>query len=778
MDRALNTHFQQQIRLDRVRLLYASTWLSILTQWVIAVIFVFTHFGNHPWEKLAGWFVAMSAILVARALLKRAYDASQPGIGSCNAWLWRFRTGVVVTGLAWGVAGLQFFMPEAVAYQGFNVIVLIGLTAGAMVVMVPDFPAFTGYAMSLLLPVTVRTLAQGDELHVTTGLLTILFLAFMLRSCRRFSDSLVTSLQLRYENQSLVETLGQEKKRLDNRLGRILNDGSTEIYIFDAESLVCLQVNAGAAQHVGYSRDELTGRRVFDFLLDGLDADSFGTLVKPLREGQAESVLHRGRNRRRDGTTYDVEARLQLSTEEDPPVFVATVLDITERVQHEQELVNRANFDQLTGLPNRNYMLACMDGAFARARRNGQLVGLMFIDLDNFKNINDTMGHRAGDELLKQAAERIRSIVRKVDTPSRLSGDEFLILLEGLKTPSDVEIIAHKLVSVFEAPFMIESKEIYATSSIGVSLFPNDGDSAEILLQHADTAMYQAKRKGRNDYRFFTLKMRTDAEERLAIESHLRQALNNDELSLVYQPKYDCATGDIVGAEALLRWNNPVLGQVPPDKFIKVAEDTGFIDAIGNWVLQNACAEASRWQLLSSSPVHVAVNVSSRQFRSGRLWDVVERALQMSGLPNHFLELEITESLLMQDAQDTVAILNYLHAHGISLALDDFGTGYSSLAYLKRFPLQVLKIDRSFVRDLTVDSNDAALVDAIIAMAHSLGMAVVAEGVETPEQHRYLQQRHVEVVQGFLFSKPVPAAEFRQLLVDRQPRPGERVAMQ
>lgn len=768
MDRALNTHFQQQIRLEQVGLLYASTWLSILTQWVIAAVFAFTHIGNHHWELLAGWFAAMTLILAGRAVLKFAYDHHHPDLTSYTPWLRRFRAGVLITGMAWGVAGILFFMPEAVAYQGFNLVVLIGLAAGAMVVMVPDYPSFLAYAVSLLLPVAVRTLAEGDELHVTTGLLTILLSAFLFRSGRLFSKSLVTSLQLRFENQELVDSLGREKNRLDNRLGRILNDGSTEIYIFDAVSLACLQVNAGAAQHLGYSREELTRRPVFDFLLDDMDSASFGALVQPLRDGRVESVLHTGRNRRRDGTTYDIEARLQLSTAEDPPVFVATVLDITERVRHEQELIHQANFDQLTGLPNRNYMLMCMGSAFARARRSGQLVGLMFLDLDNFKNINDTMGHRAGDELLKQAAERIKSILRDGDMPSRLSGDEFLVLLEGLNNPSDAELVAHKLVSVFEAPFVIGSKEIYATSSIGVSLFPNDGDSAEVLLQHADTAMYQAKKKGRNDYRFFTLKMRVAAEERLAIESHLRQALKNDELSLVYQPKFDCASGAIVGAEALLRWNNPVLGQVPPDKFIKVAEDTGFIEAIGTWVLRSACIEASQWQALCGSPVHVAVNVSSRQFRGGRLWDVVERALQVSELPHHLLELEITESLLMQDAQDTVAMLNFLHAHGIRLALDDFGTGYSSLAYLKRFPLQVLKIDRSFVRDLSLDSSDRTLVDAIIAMAHHLDMVVVAEGVETQDQLQYLQRRKVEVVQGFLLSKPIPAAEFRYMLLEQQ----------
>lgn len=768
--------FRHRIKVDQVGLLYASTWQSILMQWVIACIFSFVHTGNHRWETLAGWFATMTAVLTGRAILKLVYDRYPAAMDSPDTWVWCFRVGALVTGVAWGVAGILFYLPEAVALQGFNLIVLVGLAAGALVVMVPDYLSFMSYAVSLLLPVAIRTISEGDELHVATGILTAALLAFLLRSGKRFTNSLQTSLQLRYENQALVDSLGQEKNRLDNRLGRILNDGSTEIYIFDAATLACLQVNAGAAQHLGYSRDELTQCSVFEFLLDDLDSSRFNELIRPLRDGQVESVLHTGRNRRKDGTTYEVEARLQLSTQEDPPVFVATVLDITERMQHEQELIHQANYDQLTGLPNRNYMMTRIESAFARARREGNLIGLMFLDLDNFKNINDTMGHLAGDELLKQASERIKSILRDCDTPSRLSGDEFLIMVEGLNNPADVEIVAHKLVSIFEAPFVVGSREIYITTSIGVSLFPDDGYSAEILLQHADTAMYQAKEKGRNDYRFFTVKMRAAAEERLTIESHLRQALKNNELSVVYQPKLNSASGVIIGAEALLRWNNPELGLVPPDKFIKVAEDSGLIDVIGSWVLQTACTEATQWQRLSDTPVHVAVNVSSRQFRSGKLLDIVERALQMSALPESLLELEITESLLMHDTQHAVDILNILHTHGIILALDDFGTGYSSLAYLKRFPLQVLKIDRSFIRDLKVGSNDAALVDAIIAMAHSLDMEVVAEGVETLEQHRYLQQREVEMVQGYLFSKPVSASEFRSMLLDEQGWCGQNVA--
>ncbi len=402
-------------------------------------------------------------------------------------------------------------------------------------------------------------------------------------------------------------------------------------------------------------------------------------------------------------------------------------------------------------------MLPHIEHAFLHAEKAGTKVALLFMDLDDFKKVNDTLGHSSGDVLLKEAAERIRSVLRKSDTPARLGGDEFLVLLEDCTCVEQVERVASKLMDVFKSVFLIGSNEIYTSTSIGISLFPDDGDSVDELMQYADTALYQAKQNGRSNYQFFSNEMRIAAEQQLEMERHLRRALENNEMTLVYQPKVDAASGRILGAEALLRWNSPELGSVSPDQFIPLAENLGLIGAIGSWVINEACREAAQWSTFTDSELHVAVNVSPHQFRSGRLLTDVEQALEASKLPVDRLELEITESLLIQDTSEPLDILNRLRDKGISLSLDDFGTGYSSLSYLK-------KIDRSFVKDLTIDHHSEALVEAIIAMAGSLNLGIVAEGVENQQQLEFLCKRGVCTIQGYYFSRPVAADEFRALL--------------
>ena len=508
-------------------------------------------------------------------------------------------------------------------------------------------------------------------------------------------------------------------------------------------------------------------------------AEAIGKTHRLLKSGKHESVFYQNlwntvsagevwhgeiTNRRKDGSTYPVEARLQISTLDDPPIIVANVQDVTERIKWEEKLIHQANFDQLTGLLNRHYMQSYMHSVFTRARRNQKKVALLFMDLDNFKNINDTLGHDTGDELLKQTAVRILSLLRESDTAIRTGGDEFTVLLENIETTANAEVVAHKLVNIFQQPFIVKGQEIYTTVSIGISTYPNDGASLDQLMQYADMAMYKAKDNGRNNYCFFSPEMCRYSEEQMLISNHLRYALAKDELSLFFQPKFDISKGRITGAEALLRWHNHELGDVSPDVFIPLAENLGLINELGTWVLEGACREAMRWQALSSEKLQVSVNVSPQQFRTGILLEAVASALALSGLPCSQLELEITESLLIHDSEKPLTILKTLHEQGVSLALDDFGTGYSSLSYLKRFPLQVLKIDRSFIRDLETDQNSKALVDAIIAMAHSLELKIVAEGVENEEQLDFLRKRDVKIIQGYLFSRPVSAEKFRALL--------------
>ena len=756
----------RRIKDDKIQLLFDGTWPSVIATAVVGAIFASIHFSLTTWQNLVYWYASLLVVLLLRGLLERRYRAAKTQAGDLQPWVWRYRLGVISSGMIFGSAGLLFYPPDSVAHQAVTVVLLAGMSAGALTVLVSDLISFAVYISFLLLPCAAISLSYSDRLHVGIGLLLIAFYGLLLRSSYRIHDLVDSSLRLRYINLSLVDNLEREKHRLDNRLGRILNDSSNEIYVMDAQTLKCLQVNLGATQNLGYNQEEITGLGMLDILVN-LEQAHFAQLIQPLLQGGRDSVPYQGKHRRKDGSLYDVEGRLQLSTEEEPPVYVATVLDVTARKESESKLIQQANFDQLTSLPNRYYMMTRIDDAFARARREHTKVALLFMDLDNFKNINDTLGHNIGDLLLQQAAVRIRSVLRGSDTPARLGGDEFLVMLEGLQHGEQAEVVSRKLVESFERAFTVEGREIYTTTSIGISVFPDDGESVDLLMQHADTAMYQAKVNGRDHYQYFSQNMRAATEEHVIIETHLRRALINRELHLVYQPKIDISCGEIIGAEALLRWSSPELGTVSPDKFIRVAENIGLIETIGNWVLASACEEARKWQDITKAPIHVAVNVSSHQFRTGKLLREVEQVLATTGLSPDALELEITESLLVQDTKEPQEILQALFERGIKLALDDFGTGYSSLSYLKRFPLQVLKIDRSFVRDLSVDQNDEVLVEAIVAMAHSLNLEVVAEGVENQLQLDFLRQRGVRFVQGYFYSPPVLPARFRAMLMEQ-----------
>ena len=744
-------------------MVYRETWSSILATLLVMAAFTFILSSQTGLGGLLTWYGALAVVLLGRAINQLQFTRIKPTSTTIGHWCWRFRLGILATGLVLGSSSLLFFPHIPVAYQIFNVFVLAGISAGALTIFIADHIAFVLYINASLLPAALVSARYDDHLHIGISIMIVIYILLLMRASKNLFDKVIASIRLGYENQVLAERLAREKNLLGNRLGRILNDSSNEIYVLDADTLECLQVNKGARQHLGYDDRDLAGLSILDILTD-LDRQAFDELLEPLRHSTQDSVFYHGHHRRRDGSTYPVEIRLQLSSSESPPVVVATALDMSERDEAKRQLIHQANFDPLTDLPNRFFMLSHIEHAFAQARRSGHKAALLFMDLDDFKKVNDTLGHNMGDILLQQAAARIRSIVREPDTPARLGGDEFLILLERLDSVAQAEKTAEALIEAFRAPFTIGSNEIYSSTSIGISLFPDNGTSVHGLMQNADTAMYHAKRNGRCGYQLFSEKMRIATEQRLQMEKHLRQALENGELSLAYQPIIATHSGRIVGAEALLRWTSPELGMVTPDRFIPLAENLGLIGAIGDWVIGEACREAAGWPRVPGRPVYVAVNVSPHQFRSGRLLEGVERALEASRLPVEQLELEITESLLIQDVNQPLEILGQLRARGIRLALDDFGTGYSSLSYLKRFPLQILKIDRSFVKDLTMNHSSETLVETIISMARSLDMEIVAEGVEGRQQLDFLSRRGVGRVQGYYFSAPLPAAEFRSLL--------------
>lgn len=439
--------------------------------------------------------------------------------------------------------------------------------------------------------------------------------------------------------------------------------------------------------------------------------------------------------------------------------------DISIRKRYEQQLLRQANYDVLTGLPNRMLALDRLKLALAQARREGSMVGVMFLDLDNFKHINDTLGHDAGDNLLIEAARRISSCLRGTSTVARLGGDEFLVILPGLSGSESASQVAERILENFTPAYTLNGQEVFVTTSIGIAVFPTDSDNSGTLLQHADAAMYQAKRQGKSSFAHFTPEMTEISHERLQMESRMRRALELQEFELYFQPIMETATGELRSAEALLRWNNPVMGMVMPDRFIPLAEETGLIIGIGEWVLEQACLAATSWKATTGRDIGISVNVSPRQFRDPGFISAVMRALSNNNLAPELLELEITERLLLDNSIETAEILRELDRAGIRLSVDDFGTGYSALSYLKSYPFDTLKIDRTFINDVTKSQGGASLVCAIINMAHSLGLTIIAEGVEEESQTHFLKQEGCDLAQGYYYSRPLPAGEFTEWLI-------------
>ncbi len=479
-----------------------------------------------------------------------------------------------------------------------------------------------------------------------------------------------------------------------------------------------------------------------------------------------------------DGAVRHVHEQAEIVLDEDgtPLRLSGTTQDITERKQIEDQIRFLAYYDGLTRLPNRVLFMERLNQALSTAQRQGATLAMLFLDLDRFKRINDTLGHKVGDLLLQAVSERLKKCLRSTDTiargdplassdtVARLGGDEFIVTITDIARGEDAAKIARRVMEALNEPFKLEEHEVFVGASIGISLFPHDGKDADTLLKNADSAMYHAKDAGRGTYQFYNKSMNEAALQRLAMENSLRRALERQEFLLHFQPQIDVVTGRIIGAEALVRWRHPELGMVSPGDFIPLAEETGLIMPIGEWVLRSACAQGKAWRDEGFGEMIVAVNLSGRQFRQQPLVHTVDEIVKSTGFDPRCLELEITESILVQSVDDTLTTLKRIRAMGLRVSVDDFGTGYSSLTYLKRFPIDTLKIDQSFTRDIATDAGDAAITAAIIAMSQGLKMAVIAEGVETEEQRDHLLQRGCRLMQGYLFGRPVPADQFRLLL--------------
>jgi diguanylate cyclase (GGDEF)-like protein/PAS domain S-box-containing protein len=578
------------------------------------------------------------------------------------------------------------------------------------------------------------------------------------------------ALLLVLEDVSEQERLRAEQRRNQAELAKqasALEQTADSIMITDRAGRIDY-VNPAFESTTGYTRVEALGRTPA-LLKSGKHSEYFYQgLWRTLEAGEIYREIFI--NRRKNGELYYEEK--SISPLRDPATgeithYVSTGRDISERMHIQQRLDHLAHHDPLTELPNRLLLLDRLQRAMGRATRHGKQMAALFLDLDRFKQINDTLGHSIGDRLLRAVAGRLARCLRQDDTVARLGGDEFAILLEDLDHPEDVAPILEKLMATMRHPFVLEGQEFFLSFSIGISLYPRDGGDAETLLRNADTAMYRAKAEGRSSYRFYTADMNARAFERLDLESRLRRALERDEFVLHYQPKLDLGSGRVTGVEALLRWRHPDQGLVPPGEFIPMLEETGMIVPVGRWVLHEACRQARVWQQAGLPPLTMAVNLSTHQFRRDDVCALVREMLAIHQLPATELELEITESALMDDVGRAAASIRQLRDLGVRVAIDDFGTGYSSLAYLKRFAITSLKIDRAFVRDVCDDQDDAAIVAAVLAMAQRLQLQVVAEGVETRDQLEFLRSEGCDQMQGYLLARPMPAGQLPGWLAEQ-----------
>lgn len=590
----------------------------------------------------------------------------------------------------------------------------------------------------------------------------------LLARVRTHLDLQGSQQQLQERNQALQDEIAARRsaeealRKSEVRFRRLFETARDGIIIVDPQTGQITDVNPALAHMVNRTPDEMCGKVLWEHEPFRANA-SCRVAIHDLQQDDHVSIGHWVLDTGR-GTTIDVEVNGSAYRVDDRNLVQCTLRDITDRKEAEARIRYMALHDALTGLPNRTLFIDRVGQVVAQARRHESSAAVLVLDLDRFKHVNDSLGHHVGDLLLEEFARRLRTCIRESDTAARLGGDEFAICLPDLHSAQTAETVAAKILAAVCEPFQIEQHDLVIGASIGIARFPGDGVDPGTLLRAADTAMYDAKANGRGLYRYFTPELNEAAQLRHTLVTEVRNALQRDEFVLYYQPQLSLTSEHITGVEALLRWEHPQRGIVSPSLFIPLLEELGLMPDIGEWVLHTACAQAVSWSEQGLPPMRIAVNLSAQQFYRGNIVQVVSQALGQSGLAPHLLELELTESLTLDETEATVRIMGELKNVGVSLTLDDFGTGWSSLSYLRRFPLDRIKIDRSFMRDVTTHDSAAAVVHSILNLAQSLGLTCVAEGVETTEQLSYLKEKLCSEMQGYLFSQPLPAAEMPALL--------------
>ena len=794
---SLEVEEKSRFRFKQVELLYDQLRVGQAGSIASALFLAGVFWTITPHAILIFWLTLVFVISAFRFYLIHRFERCYGGNEQAGYWLRLFVVGAAASGITWGMATIILVPDRSISHISFVLLWIGGLSAGAVAAYSVIKRAFLAFTLPALLPTAIYLLIIGGKVEFTIGAGTLMYFVFLSLNALRMHKTLMRELKLRFENTQLIGYLEKEKARVDrindqlemrvmertaalsesnadlqkeiaerkrteealSQAAAVFENTTEGAMVTDTKHRI-LAVNKAFTEITGYEQDEVVSKTP-QVLRSGKHDEPFYAAI-------SASIAKTGRwrgevwNRRKNGEIFPVWLNISTVVDNRGQVthYVSVFSDITPIKESQAQLERLAHHDALTGLPNRLLFHARLEHALERARREGSLVAILCFDLDHFKNINDSLGHPAGDRLLQVVTERLLDTVRKEDTVARFGGDEFTVLLEELQEPKGAGIVAEKALNVLAEPFDLDGHEAYVSGSVGISLFPDDGRDVTTLLKNADSALYRAKEHGGSSYHFYTKDLTTAAFKRLALESSLRRAMEREEFMLYYQPQMAVNDGHVVGAEALLRWQHPELGLVLPAEFIPMAETTGLIVKLGEWVMNAACTQAKAWQKEGLPPLRIAINVSSVQVTRGEIIATVDRVLHETGLDPQYMELEITEGLIMQQTHQTIAILDDLKARGVMLAIDDFGTGYSSLSYLKRLPLHRLKIDRSFVCEIPDDAEDMAITRAVIALGNSLQLVVVAEGVENETQLEFLRSNGCDEAQGYLYSAPVPAADF------------------
>ncbi|MCO8171096.1 EAL domain-containing protein [Pseudomonas sp. 21LCFQ02] len=804
--RDIRQQFAPHLEVERTRLLYQGSLLPTLCMFINGLICAWLLWSPQRDWQVGIWLVWLVALVGLRIVQVTAFHAAAPERQALPAWRHRFLLGALVSGLTLACAAMLLVPVDNFEQQAW-VFGMIGVaTLSASVAYAVSLSAFFTFSLSCLLPPIIYLFWGTDVPNRGWGWLGLVVLLALIVVVVQINRLVRRSLIQRFQNQALIEHLQQAQSRseqlneelareieqrrqaerslrkaqagLQNRVEQrtreleqarqalsksppplaatVFASANEGIVIFDPEYRI-LTINQAFSRVSGYSQEDLVGRKVTDIASSRDARRYFPAIHQALEEtGHWQGELVEAR---KNGELYP--QWLQLSLVRDAAGTASHIVgfftDLSFKRESEERLRYLAHFDELTGLANRSLFKERLNQACQRVRQGSRSLALLHIDLDRFKLLNDSLGHEVADQLLQHIARRLSSALPEADTIARLSGDEFAVLFDTYANLSSLARVTTRMLNKLHAPVLVAGHELVISASVGISLLSDSARDVSALVNQANMAMKHAKHLGGNNFQFFTESLQASTLERLQMEIQLRKAIEEQQLRVFYQPRLCLSSGRLDAAEALVRWLHPERGMVPPGEFIGLAEETGLIGAIGEFVLRQACRQACEWERMGLEPIRVSVNLSVYQLRQGKLVSLVRQVLEETGLDPHRLELELTESQLLDSVEYIIATFQQLRGLGVKLAIDDFGTGYSSLSYLKRFPVDYVKIDQTFIRGLDEGSGDAAIIQAIIAMAHSLGLKVVAEGVEEQTQLEFLKQQGCNEVQGYLISRPVEA---------------------